>query len=494
MFASCAGLALLYSSTRPPVYEATAKILIGPRTVDKTNVADALQELTFSRDFLASYAELLRGRALAERVVEQLRLKIPPAVLVRRISANVVQDTRIIQLRVSDQSREGAALIANTAVQTFVSDISEGFGVGSTGVPATIVEPAIPPASRSAPAPMRDGILGGFLGLMIGIGGAVLLEQMDTRLRTREDVERALDPIPVLVTVPELPAELARNRRFAVEADPRGLVSEAFRILRTNVQFLAVDSPIRRVLVTGALAGDGKTTISANLAASLATAGYSTLLMEADLRRPTVHEYIGARPSPGIAEVLLGRASLDAAVRRTSVDGLSILTSGAIPPNPSELLGSQRMVEIIEEVSALHDVVVLDTPPTLPVTDAVVLAPRTDGVILVVRAGETHRDAVRAAAEQFQRVGVRILGVVFNAASAEASGYGYQHYYDGAYGLEPGRARRRGRNKDVAFETAPPPRPAGAGTSAGGEWSVGRANGAPPLPSDAADPDRPLLG
>lgn len=494
VFAACAGLALLYSSTRPPVYEATAKVFIGPRTVDKSNVADALQELTFSRDFLASYAELLRGRALAERVVEQLQLKTSPANLVKRISANVVQDTRIIQVRVSDESRDGAALIANTAVQTFVSDIQQDFGGGATGVQATIVEPAIPPASRSAPAPMRDGILGGFLGLMIGIGGAVLLEQMDTRLRTREDVERALDPIPVLVTVPELPAELSRDRRFAVEADPRGLVAEAFRILRTNVQFLAVDQPIRRVLVTGALAGDGKTTVSANLAASLATAGYSTLLMEADLRRPTVHEYIKARPSPGIAEVLLGRASLDAAIRKTSVDGLSILTSGAIPPNPSELLGSQRMVEIVEEVSAMHDVVVLDTPPTLPVTDAVVLAPRTDGVILVVRANETHRDAVRAAAEQFQRVGVRILGVVFNAASAEASGYGYQHYYDEAYGVGTGKPRRRGRTKDIAFETALPPNPAGTMPSPGGEWTAGRVNGAPPIPSDAPNPERPVLG
>ncbi|HEX9694676.1 MAG TPA: polysaccharide biosynthesis tyrosine autokinase [Actinomycetota bacterium] len=475
-FATCSALALLYSSSRPPTYIATAKVLIGPQTVDRNDAASAIQALTFSRDFLASYAEILRGRTLAERVVEQLQLDTPPAALVGRISSNVVQDTRIIQVRVSDTSRERSALIANTLTELFVSDVQADFAGGAGGVQASVIESAIPPAGRSAPAPMRDGILGAFLGLMIGVGGAVLLEQLDTRLRTREDVERALDPIPVLVTVPRLTADLARERRFAVDADPRGLVSEAFRILRTNVQFLAVDHPIRRVLITGALAGDGKTTISANLAASLSTAGYTTLLVETDLRRPTVHEYIDERPSPGISDVLVGRVTLAQAIRRTRIPGLSVLTSGALPPNPSELLGSQRMVEIIDEAGGMYDVLVLDTPPTLPVTDAVVLAPRTDGVILVVRAGETHRDAVRAAAEQFERVGVRILGVVFNAASAEASGYGYQYYYDKGYAsAEPHAARMPRRGKEPPpFETSVPP-------AATGEWSGG-GNGAPSLP------------
>lgn len=485
-FATCSALALLYSSSRPPVYIATAKVFIGPQSVDPTNAAQAIQSLTFSRDFLASYAELLRGRTLAERVVEQLQLEIPPAALVGKISSNVVQDTRIIQVRVSDNDRDRAAQIANTITELFVEDIQADFAGGAGGVQASIVEPAIPPAGRSAPSPMRDGILGAFLGLMIGVGGAVLVEQMDTRIRTREDVERALEGVPVLVTVPRLGGEMARERRFAVDADPRGLVAEAFRILRTNVQFLAVDEPIRRVLVTGALAGDGKTTVSANLAASLATAGYSTLLVETDLRRPTVHEYIDGRPSPGISDVLLGRVTLQQAVRRTQVPGLSVLCSGALPPNPSELLGSQRMVEIIDEAGANFDVLVLDTPPTLPVTDAVVLAPRADGVILVVRAGESQRDAVKAAAEQFERVGVRVLGSVFNAASGEASGYGYHHYYADAYGEAPRRTTRASRRskEPPPFETSLPP---------SSEWNAPpkTGNGAPSLPLRSEQPSKP---
>jgi len=441
------------------VYVANAKVFIGPQTIDRTDAAAAMQALTFSRDFLASYAELIRGRAFAERVVEELQLRVTPEKLTERISANVLQDTRIIQVKVSDASRERSARIANTLTELFVEDIQADFAGGSGAVQASVIEPAIPPSKRSAPAPVRDGILGAFLGLMIGVGGALLLEQLDTRLRTREDLERALEEVPVLATVPRMSGEMARERRFAVDSDPRGLVAEAFRILRTNVQFLAVDRPIRRVLVTGALAGDGKTTVSANLAAALATAGYTTLLVETDLRRPTVHDYIAGSPSPGISDVLLGRVRLDQAIRPSGVPGLSVLTSGALPPNPSELLGSQRMVEIVEEASERFDVLVLDTPPTLPVTDSVVLAPRTDGVILVVRAGESQRDAVRAAASQFERVGVRVLGTVFNAASAEASGYGYQHYYDEAYGSEPRRASRglRRAKESTPFETSVPP-------------------------------------
>lgn len=468
-FATCLSAGLLYSLTRFPVYVATTTVFIGPQIVDRGTVSDAAQALTFSRDLLGLYAELLRGRTLAERVTDQLGLNIPPNVLAENITSTILQDAGIVRIRAADRDRERAALIANTAAGISITDLKKNLA-GGVSVQASIIEPAVPATDPATPSPLRDGVLAGILGLMIGSGGAVLREQIDMRLRTREDAARAVHPLPVLVTVPKLSAQSARIRRFVTDADPNGLAAEVFRILRTNVQFLAVDRPIRRILVTGPSASEGKTTVAANLAASLATAGHTVLLMETDLRRPTIHEYIGAPINPGITEVLLGRAGLTAAIQRTTVPGLSILASGTLPPNPSELLGSERMVDIIEKVSEMHDIVILDSPPTLPVTDAAVLAPRTDGVILVARANQTHRDALRAAAGQFDHPGVRLLGVVFNAADAEASGYAYQYYDNRPYPNRAspdrnGHSTTRGRRTDPAgTRLTPAARPTRAGS------------------------------
>lgn len=495
-FAVCCSVAVLYSLTRFPVYVATTKVFIGPPTVDRGAVADAAQALTLSRDLLGLYAELLRGRTLAERVVERLQLDFPPAELADRIRSTVVQDAGIIRIGVSDGDGSRAALIANTVADIGIDDLKTNLD-GAVSVHAAVIEPAIPATDPASPTPLRDGILAAMLGLMIGGGGAVLREQLDTRLRTREDVERAVHPVPVLVTVPRLSAQWARLRRFAGQTDPNGFAAEAFRILRTNVQFLAVDRPIRRILVTGPSVNEGKTTVAANLAASLAMAGHRVLLMETDLRRPTIHEYIGAAINPGVTEVLLGRSSLAAAVQRTTITGLSILPSGTLPPNPSELLGSQRMVELIEKASEMHDIVILDTPPTLPITDAAVLAPRTDGVILVARANQTHRDALRMAAGQFDHPGVRLLGVVFNGADAESSGYGYGYqYYDDrpdAQPAAPARAHSKKRKAAAVAEARLAP--------AARTWEAGRPqNGSSPpaapqqTPVPEIDPNKRQLG
>jgi capsular exopolysaccharide synthesis family protein len=259
------------------------------------------------------------------------------------------------------------------------------------------------------------------------MGVVLTLEQLDTRLRTRDDLERKLKMHPILAEVPPLPDD-GNRRSIFIESHPKSAAAESFRILRTNVQFLAVDHAITRVLVTSPFAEDGKTTVSANLAASLAAAGYRTLLVETDLRKPTVHEYFEMAASPGIADVLLGRRTITEAIRPTRIRDLTVLTSGPLPPNPSELLGSQRMVEILDEASALADVIVLDTPPTLPVTDAAVLAPRTDGVILVLRAGRTQAERAKEAIDQIERVGVRVLGLVLNEAP-RAESYYYSAYY-----------------------------------------------------------------
>lgn len=435
VFVAFASLSLVFSSMATPTYKATAKVFVGPRT------QATLDDLAFSREFVQSYAELLRSRLLAERTVERLQLDIAPAELVTNLSTRVIPETRIIEVSATTTDPDRSALVVNTLIDTFVTEQQQEFG-GRSGAQATAIEPAVRPNSQVSPRPIRNGALAGILGLIAGVGLAVFLEQLDTRVRGREQLERALPGYPVLTEVPQTSID---GRSMIVQIDPKSASAEAFRILRTNVQFLAVENPISWLLVTSPYAEDGKTTVAVNLAAALSASGFRTLLVESDLRRPTVHEYFNMAASPGTSDVLLGRKMVRDVVRQTGMRDLLVMTSGPIPPNPAELLGSQRMVDVLEEASNNVDVVVMDSPPALPVTDATVLAPRADGVILVVRAGRTRIEAAREAITQFERVGVRVLGIVLNGTRRESS------YYSSYYSDRPPHA----------VESIPPGRPAG---------------------------------
>jgi capsular exopolysaccharide synthesis family protein len=209
-------------------------------------------------------------------------------------------------------------------------------------------------------------------------------------------------------------------------SDPRSAAAEAYRTLRTNLQFTMLDRPSRALLVTSPLAGEGKSTTLANLAVVSAEAGMRVVVLDADLRRPRIHELFGVSQSPGFSSLALGVESGDMPLQDTAVAGLRVLTSGILPPNPSELLASPRTAAILESLRELADLVLIDSAPVLPVSDAAVLAARCDGVLLVVRYGKTPRDAARRAREQLDKVGARILGVTINGARLDRS---YGDYY-----------------------------------------------------------------
>jgi succinoglycan biosynthesis transport protein ExoP len=229
--------------------------------------------------------------------------------------------------------------------------------------------------------------------------------------------------------------------KLIVQSEPRSPISEAFRSLRTNIQFASVDQPVRSLLVTSPSPKDGKSTIAVNLGASLAQSGFRVAIIDADLRRPQIHQRLSLGNRQGISGVFVQpQVVLNGALQKTTVENLYALTSGTIPPNPSELLGSEKMQEIIRRVSEQADFLVLDTPPVTAVTDAAVLAPRVDGVLLVVKPGATKLAACKQTVEQLQRVGANILGVVLNDVEWKRSRYRYSYYrgyystYDMYYG------------------------------------------------------------
>ncbi len=292
-----------------------------------------------------------------------------------------------------------------------------------------VAEPAALPIAPVRPQTLTNTLLAAVVGALLAIGLAFLIEYLDDAVKSPDDIA-ALG-----VTNMGMVGRIAltdASEKLVVAKDPRSPIAEAFRTLRTNIQFSAIDRPLRVLMVTSAGPGEGKSTVAANLAAALAQAGKSVILLDADLRRPVVHRILRISNSVGLTTALLqDSASLDGVLRATVVENLKAITSGPLPPNPAELLGSERIGKLLDELKKQADVIVIDTPPVLVVTDALALSKRADAVLLVLDAGTTRRDAAAQALQALHQVGANVAGSVLNNLSPRGrSGYyNYQYYY-----------------------------------------------------------------
>ena len=309
---------------------------------------------------------------------------------------------------------------------------------------AQLLAPAEAPEAPFRPDPPRDTLLGLGVGLVLGLGLALLLDLLDNRIRGKEQLERLSGNLPVLGLIPVLPGW--RNRKathIASLEDPTSSSAEAYRSLRTSIQFLGLDRSLRTLQVTSATMSEGKTTTLANLAVALASAGQRVIVVDCDLRRPRVHEFFGLDGNTGFTSVLVGEAVLHEVIRRVpGVPGLAVVPCGPMPPNPSELLSRQAVGDMLDALQANADVVLLDSPPVLPVSDAVALSGKVDGMLVVVSADKTQRKQLRRALELLRQVDAVVLGTVLNRAGGnegyDSYGYGYRPY-------APARSRRSGK-------------------------------------------------
>lgn len=329
----------------------------------------------------------------------------------------------------------------------------------STGGSAELLTPATAPSRPFSPEPVRAGVLGLGAGLVLGVALALLFEFLDDRIRTREEVERVAG-LTVLAMVPPLRKRRRGRKRKKAEVlvsidDPGSPQAEAFRALRTSIQFLGIERPVRSVQIASAAPQEGKSTTAANLGVALARAGLDVVVLDWDLRRPRLHDFFGLRRDVGYTSVLMGQTPLAQALQPVpDVPNLRVVTSGPIPPNPSELLAGQRAVEVLAELQAAADIVVVDTPAMLPVADAAVVAGRVDATIVVVAARSTTRRGLQRALETLRQVDASVVGAVLNRAGADA-GYAYEYDYDYGYRYEVsekkggGGRRRRGRRREA---------------------------------------------
>jgi Mrp family chromosome partitioning ATPase/capsular polysaccharide biosynthesis protein len=363
---------------------------------------------------------------------------------------------------VRDDVLEAASEAASLQYQTVFSRQQElQVDIGLKRAGATLLAEAGTPRVPTGSGPIKSAVFGAVVGLLLGIGIALLREQLDDRAKSRAELERVTG-LPVLAELPVDPPS-GKRRHLATRDAPLSPLAEATRSLRTSLHFLGVDEPLRRIVVTSASPGEGKSVVAANVAVAYAQAGFHTALVSADMRRPGVERLFdvpahtrglsdliadaagrsaASGPSNGSGRTFppLGASGLDV-LRATDEPNLFLLPAGSVPPNPSELLASRHATEVLDALGEEVDVVVLDSPPTLPVTDAAVLAAKSDGVVLVAVPGETMRGAATRASETLQAPQVRLLGLVLN--KSRDAGRSAYHYGTDASTSDPKRRRAR---------------------------------------------------
>lgn len=430
------GVAMLVTALTPPRYAASVTFFVGTQT---TGVSDAYQGNLFSQQRVKSYVDLLTSDRLAQSVVTAQFTGITAAQLQSEVSAQAIPDTVLLQATITDRSRARALQLAQQAATQFIALVQTLETPPGKTAPTVRVEVVAGPKVGDAPVsptPVRNASLAMVLGLVAGIGTAALRESLDTTVKSAELLQ-SLTGAAVLSAVPYDPR--AKKAPLIIEGSARSARAEALRQLRTNLQFVNVDSPPRTLVITSAVPGEGKSTTACNLAIVFAEAGKRVLLLDADLRRPSVADYLGLEGAVGLTNVLAGQASINDALQPWGRSGITVLPSGSVPPNPSELLGSRHMGELLGALRTGFDVVIVDTPPLLPVTDAAVAASRADGTVLVSRCGKTTSSQACEAAHALAAVGARVIGSVLNMAPGNTTAS--YSYYD--YG-QPASARHGG--------------------------------------------------
>lgn len=492
------GMALVLSVLQTSLYQGEARIALDPpggTAVFEPVTATARIDPAL---IVETELEVLKSDAVRDLVAEQLGP-------VREVQAVRVGDTLLIEVRGNSSQPERAAAVTNAYVRTYlelrrqqaaddllatgeqlrtkvdqlqsqIDDLPLEASVGQrealveqqarfserlnqleieaalqSGGGQIVSESGVPNAPVS-PTPLRNTLLALVVGGLLGTGLALVAEYRDDTIKTQDDLSEVTKPLPVLGSIPLVAAwqkEDWRPHLVASHQDDSLRAGEAYRALRTAVSLLGVERPLTMVQFTSALPGDGKTTTLANLAVVLATAGQRVVMVDCDLRRPSLHAAFQVANSVGFTSVLTGEVELRAAIQPIRTEGqLALLPSGGLAPNPSELLGSKRTSEVLFALQSDFDVVLVDSPPVLSVTDAAVLSVWVDAILIVSSAGITTRKHLRTAVEVLRQAGAPLSGAVLNRADAR-SGYSYG-YYEERREESRHRSSRRERNSRPA--------------------------------------------
>lgn len=412
-----------------PIYTAETQLFVA--TQSSGSVQELQQGNTFSQARVQSYVKTVSTPVVLQPAIDSLGLSTTPAELAQRVKATTDLNTVLISISVSDNSPVQAAATAEAVANSLIKAVDklERPTMGGTSpVNLSVITPADAPVQPSAPNTKLYLGLGAIVGLLAGIGAAILRTILDTRIRGEADVRRVTNA-PVLGGI-SYDGE-ASKRPLLTQTAHQSPRAESFRQLRTNLQFANVAGKARSVLVTSSLPGEGKSTTATNLAIALAQAGQSVCLVDADLRRPMVHDYLRLERTAGLTTALIGGADINDLLQQWGEDDLYVLTAGQIPPNPSELLGSEEMKNLLVRLENAFDTVIVDAPPLLPVTDATVLSQHVGGVVVIVGSQKTRTQDLSKSLAALGLVKATVLGIVLNRLpikGPDAYSHGYYSY------------------------------------------------------------------
>jgi succinoglycan biosynthesis transport protein ExoP len=414
-----------------PVYEAHVALLVRPAQVLPVDTGVAA---VTSDQISRTYAQLMVQRPLLEEVIKDLNLNTTSDKVAKQVRVTPQPNTTILDVAASSTNPQLARDVANTLVNDFITqmkDIQSQEQTQQNSRPQdnlVVVSPAVTPDKPVSPNILLNTLLAAAAGLLVAGGIVVMREYIDQTVKSDEELIRRTGLVPI-GHIAYAPAPRVKRGELVV-LDPSSTVAEAYRALRTNLLFSSLDRELKTIVVTSPAPGEGKSRTIANLAVALAQAGYSTLLIDADFRRPSQHRIFGRVRNVGLSNLMIQDIPENELVNAVAdVTNLHFIASGPTPPNPSELLGSARMRSILAQLRSRFHYVLIDTPPVNVVTDASVLAASADGVVLVAESGRTTYPGLLHAREAIQRVGGTILGVVVNKLRSGASAY----YYDGYY-------------------------------------------------------------
>lgn len=424
-----------YSLTRTPLYESQSVVFVQSQA--GTTVSELQQGSTFAQARITTYVSLVREPVVMNPVITELKLDTSADQLATLVKSSNPLNSTLIEITVQNADPVLAADIANAlgaSLAAAVERIDTPAGQDQSPIKLTRVRDAVAaytPVSPNVPLNLALGVL---VGLALGVGIAVLRSVLDNRVRSPRDIE-GLTERPIIGAIPFDPK--AKDRPLIVQADPLNPRSEAFRALRTNLQFLEMDGG-QTFVITSSIPSEGKSTTTLNLALALADSGKRVALIDTDLRKPKVAQYLGIEGGTGLTDVLIGRARVADVLLPWGARSLYVLPAGKIPPNPSELLGSPRMQKLLDALANEFDVVLCDAPPLLPVTDAAVLSRATSGAIMAVAVGKTTTHQLEGALDALETVGSKVAGMVLTMVptkGADAYSYGYGYGY-GGYGYK----------------------------------------------------------
>ncbi len=480
-------VAFFYNKRLTPYYQSTSTVMVNEAPA--TQAADYTSVIT-SQQLAATYSEMMTKDPVLSEVISQLKLDMIPGKLKGMITVTPVRDTQLIQVTAETTDPQLSANIANAVATVFSTQIleiqSQRFAQSKATLEGQLaeiekqiaqyetqagealtadekerldtkvteyrgiysgllqsyeairlseaqsvssvvqVEAATPKPSPVRPQVMRNTLLAALVGMMLAAGGIVAREALDDTIKTPEDIMRTFK-LPILGVINHYNDQMTAPISLT---EPRSPTSEAYRSLRTNVGFTHVDQPLKTLLITSSEPGEGKTTTVSNLAVVMAQNGKNVMVADCDLRHPKLHVNFKLNNRKGMSNLFSQNSLvLDGSCQVSGVENLVVVTTGSLPPNPAELLGSQKMEKILTAMKEIADVVLVDTPPVLAVTDASVLAPLMDGVLLVVRPGKTRARALGRTLELLRQVKANVLGVVLNDVSLRGNAYGYSYKY-----------------------------------------------------------------